>query len=201
MNGKPDVGNGGIASDTSDSAAIESSPISSSSSSSPNYKQESDDHDNIRDIDIGANQQHPKGQDDKKENLQRVVRFLQHPAVLGMSKSTKDAYLHSKGVSDELIQTAREHDEKEEQEQNTLMSSTGPDGRKNISDGNNNNDDDDNVVDIEIVSYSRPSSTSLIGKLVFPFIDKMQDEFFRNELDALEDIARKANKGSTKPMI
>mmetsp|Transcript_1332 Transcript_1332/g.1797 ORF Transcript_1332/g.1797 Transcript_1332/m.1797 type:complete len:750 (+) Transcript_1332:250-2499(+) len=65
----------------------------------------------------------------------------------------------------------------------------------------NNNDDDDNVVDIEIVSYSRPSSTSLIGKLIFPFIDKMQDEFFRNELDALEDIARKANKGSTKPMI
>jgi len=146
MNGKPDVGNGGIASDTSDSAAIESSPISSSSSS-PNYKQESDDHDNICDIDNGANQQHPKGQDDKKENLQRVVRFLQHPAVLGMSKSTKDAYLHSKGVSDELIQTAREHDEKEEQEQNTLMSSTGPDGRKNISDGNNNNDDDNNPVE------------------------------------------------------
>jgi len=43
-------------------------------------------------------------------------------------------------------------------------------------------------VDIEILSYSRPSTTSLMGKLVWPLIGKMQNTFFMNQLDALEDV-------------
>jgi len=43
-------------------------------------------------------------------------------------------------------------------------------------------------VDVEILSCSRPAPT-LLGKLVWPFISKKQDEFFRRELEALEKVA------------
>lgn len=51
------------------------------------------------------------------------------------------------------------------------------------------NPNSDGSVDIEILSYSRPS-TSLLGRLVWPIIGNMQNTFFLNQLDALEDVAR-----------
>lgn len=45
------------------------------------------------------------------------------------------------------------------------------------------------AVDIEIVSYSKPSET-LIGKLVWPFIGGIQENFFQQQLRALEQVAR-----------
>ena len=48
-----------------------------------------------------------------------------------------------------------------------------------------NTDEDANAVDIEIVSFSKPAP-SLLGKLVWPFVTKKQDDFFKSELDALE---------------
>ena len=43
-------------------------------------------------------------------------------------------------------------------------------------------------VDVEILSYSKPAPTWM-GKLVWPFIAKKQDEFFQRELEALEKVA------------
>jgi len=44
-------------------------------------------------------------------------------------------------------------------------------------------------VDVEILSYSRPSA-SLMGRLVWPMIGNMQNAFFLNQLDFLEGIAQ-----------
>ena len=56
--------------------------------------------------------------------------------------------------------------------------------------GNSNGNGNGNggCVDVEILSYSRPAPT-LLGKLVWPFIGSKQDEFFRRELEALENVA------------
>jgi len=48
---------------------------------------------------------------------------------------------------------------------------------------------DGGYVDVEILSYSRPSA-SLMGRLVWPMIGKMQNAFFLNQLDFLEKIAQ-----------
>ena len=53
-----------------------------------------------------------------------------------------------------------------------------------------NDDGRDRPVDIEILSFSR-AAPSMMGKLVWPFIGKMQETFFQSELDALEQIANK----------
>jgi len=44
---------------------------------------------------------------------------------------------------------------------------------------------DNEKVDVEIISYSKPSS-SVLGRFVYPFIGKMQNEFFRNELEYIK---------------
>lgn len=46
----------------------------------------------------------------------------------------------------------------------------------------------DQPVDVEILSYSR-AAPSIMGRLVWPFIGKMQDSFFQSELNALERSA------------
>ena len=45
-------------------------------------------------------------------------------------------------------------------------------------------------VDIEIVSFSR-SSPSLVGKIIWPLIGRMQTQFFVSELDHLDNVAKK----------
>ena len=47
--------------------------------------------------------------------------------------------------------------------------------------------DSGGYVDVEILSYSKPAPTWM-GKLVWPFIAKKQDEFFQRELEALEKV-------------
>ena len=51
--------------------------------------------------------------------------------------------------------------------------------------------DQDGVVDVEIISFSK-AAPSLFGKIVWPFIAKKQDEFFKSEMDALERVAKKS---------
>ena len=53
----------------------------------------------------------------------------------------------------------------------------------------------DGFVDVEILSYSR-AAPSIWGKMVWPFIAKKQDEFFKGELDALERVALGTNSKS-----
>lgn len=63
------------------------------------------------------------------------------------------------------------------------------DGRKATSSHRRRDIRNGGYVDVEILSYSRPSS-SFMGRLVWPVIGKMQNAFFLNQLDALEDIAQ-----------
>jgi uncharacterized protein (UPF0548 family) len=51
--------------------------------------------------------------------------------------------------------------------------------------------DQDGFVDVEIISFSK-AAPSLFGKIVWPFIAKKQDEFFKSEMDALERVAKKS---------
>lgn len=44
-------------------------------------------------------------------------------------------------------------------------------------------------VDVEIVSFSR-SSPSLVGKIIWPLIGRMQTQFFVSELDHLDNVAK-----------
>ncbi len=39
-------------------------------------------------------------------NIQKVIRFLQHPAIINLSPSIKETYLHSQNISNETIQLA-----------------------------------------------------------------------------------------------
>ncbi len=47
----------------------------------------------------------------------------------------------------------------------------------------------DGYVDVEIVSFSK-AAPSILGKLIWPFIAKKQDEFFQSEMNALERVAK-----------
>ena len=47
---------------------------------------------------------------------------------------------------------------------------------------------DDGNVDVEILSYSKPGNT-IMGKLVWPFIGPRQSSFFRQQLEAIENVA------------
>ena len=51
--------------------------------------------------------------------------------------------------------------------------------------------DQDGFVDVEIISFSK-AAPSLFGKIVWPFVAKKQDEFFKSEMDALERVAKKS---------
>lgn len=48
--------------------------------------------------------------------------------------------------------------------------------------------DDTGFVDVEILSYSRPGG-SLKAKLVWPLIGNMQEQFFQDQMDFLEQVA------------
>lgn len=48
--------------------------------------------------------------------------------------------------------------------------------------------DDTGFVDVEILSYSRPAG-SIQAKFVWPLIGSMQDTFFQNQMNFLEQIA------------
>lgn len=54
----------------------------------------------------------------------------------------------------------------------------------NASKNDSYNDDKNRPVHVEIISYSKPSS--LLGRIVFPFIGKMQNDFFQKELEHIQ---------------
>ena len=46
----------------------------------------------------------------------------------------------------------------------------------------------DKKVDLEVLSYSRPAP-SLVGKIVWPFIGRMQNQFFESQMKAIRLVA------------
>lgn len=56
---------------------------------------------------------------------------------------------------------------------------------------------DDQSVDVELLSYSRPTR-SVVSKLLWPLVDGMQQRFFQQQLNVLEEMA-KATTPSSMP--
>lgn len=66
----------------------------------------------------------------------------------------------------------------------------GPSGSISVN-GNKNG-----YVDVEILSYSR-AAPSFLGKMVWPFIGKMQSRFFVRQLDFFEKVASTSSDGNS----
>lgn len=49
--------------------------------------------------------------------------------------------------------------------------------------------DSSGCVDVEIVSCSKPSSSGIMGRLAWPFVGRLQERFFRSQMEHLSRVA------------
>ena len=101
--------------------------------------------------------------------------------------------------------------ESKEEKQNTMYTSTAYGtlnghllvGEERVTvvmrgENDNNHGEKCGKVDVEVISYSKPSS-SILSRLIYPFIGKMQDEFFVGELEYMKqsyenELQKRGNK-------